>query len=133
MSYSNTLRRSPRKLGKGVPSPSQKKEPLNTQKYWARAHVELLLEVLIILQEKGVRPPYGKDVIPHISKKFNKRLVDGSSYLESQVSRKIGNFRDLHKDYTQLINQQHDTGYGWDDDMQMVVLSDDQWEHFRAV
>jgi hypothetical protein len=72
-------------------------------------------------------------VIPRISKKFNKCLVDGSSYLESQVSRKIGFFRDLHKDYTQLINQQHGTGYGWDDDMQMVVLSDDQWEHFRAV
>jgi hypothetical protein len=133
MSYSNTPRRSPRKLGKGVPSPSQKNEPPNTHKHWAREHEELLLEVLMILQEKGVRSPYGKDVIPRISKKFNKRLVDGSSYLESQVSRKIGLFRDLHKDYSQLINQQHGTGYGWNDDMKMVVLSEDQWEHFRAV
>jgi hypothetical protein len=66
-------------------------------------------------------------------KKLNKRLVDGSSYGAIQVSQKIGSWRDLHKDYTQLMNQHHGTGYGWDDDMQMVVLSDDQWEHFRVV
>ena len=85
------------------------------------------------LQEQSVRPPYGKEVIPCITQKLNKRLVDGSRYVGSQVSQKISYWKELHSDYTQLINQQHGMGYGWDDDMQMVVLSDNQWEYFRAI
>jgi hypothetical protein len=68
-----------------------------------------------------------------ITRKFNKQLKDGSSYGSGQISRKIRKFKELHRDYTHLKNQQHGTGYGWDDDMQMVVLSEDQWEHFRVV
>ncbi|KAE8037817.1 hypothetical protein FH972_010372 [Carpinus fangiana] len=104
----------------------------HANKKWEKDHEEQLLDVLIVLQEEGVRHPYGTAVIPRITKKFNKHLKDGSSYGTGQISRKIGKWRELHRDYTQLKNQQHGTGYGWDDDMQMVVLSEDQWEHFRV-
>jgi hypothetical protein len=50
-------------------------------------------------------------------KKLNKHLVDGSSYRTTQASWKIESWRDLHRDYTQLMNQQHGMGYGLDDDM----------------
>jgi hypothetical protein len=124
MSYCTTPRKSPRKVGKGVPSPAKVPNPPSVQK-WEREHEELLLDILMTLQGKGVRPSYGPRVIPRITKKLNKQLVDGSSYIGSQVSRKIGHFRELHKDFTQLKNQQHGTEYGWDDVQQMVVLSPD--------
>jgi hypothetical protein len=132
MSYCITPRKSSRKLGKGVASPSHDNEP-HTNKKWEKPHEEQLLDVLIVLQEEGVHHPYGTSVLPRITRKFNKQLKDGSSYGSGQISRKIEKFRELHRDYTHLKNQQHGTRYGWDDDMQMVVLSEDQWEHFRVV
>ena len=129
MSYCTAPHKSPRKLGKGVPSPTQIPDLPGNQK-WEREHEEQLLDILTTLQEQGVRPFYGPRVIPRITQKLNKRLVDGSSYVGSQVSWKIGHFRDLHRDYTQVMNQQHGTRYGWDDNQRMVVLSPDQWEHF---
>jgi hypothetical protein len=132
MSYCTTPCKSPRKLGKSVASPSQDNE-LHNNKKWEKPHEEQLLDILIVLQEEGVRHPYGTSVMPRITKKLNKHLKDSSSYGSGQISRKIGKLKELHRDYTHLKNQQHGTGYGCDDDMQMVVLSEDQWEHFRVV
>jgi hypothetical protein len=48
MSYCITPRKSPRKLGKGVTSPSRDNES-HTNKKWEKPHEEQLLDVLIVL------------------------------------------------------------------------------------
>ena len=103
MSYSTIPRKSPLKVGKGVPSRSQVPKALTNHKWEPKNEVELF-EVHISLQEQGVRPPYGSAVMPHITKKVNKRLQDNNSYVATQVFQKISYLKDLHRDYNQLKN-----------------------------
>jgi hypothetical protein len=79
-----------------------------------------LLDILRDLLEEGVRPLYGKRIIPCIAQSLNYQLNDGTQYTDYQVGEKICCLREAHGHYMAMKAGNYGTGFGWDDDLRII-------------
>ena len=99
---------------------------------WDQVHEDTLVDVLKRLQEDGVLPPYAR----HLSKitiMLNQRLSDGTVYNENQVDGKLKYLKNLYVHYLEFVRDKAGTGCGWDDELETVTGTSEQWEHIRVV
>jgi hypothetical protein len=131
MSSYSTPRKSPRKATMQTPSPQQLPHT-NTYMKWDQVHEDTLVDILKRLQEDGVLPPYARQ-FSKITIMLNQRLSDGTVYNENQVDGKLRYLKNLYVHYLEFVRDKAGTGCGWDDELETVTGTSEQWEHIRVV
>jgi hypothetical protein len=72
-------------------------------------------------------------IIPRIAEHLNSQLHDGTQYTNYQVGEKIHRLREAYTGYTSFRSDNIGTGFGCDDDCEMINATPEQWEHIRRV
>jgi hypothetical protein len=114
-----------------TPSPQQLPHT-NTYMKWDQVHEDTLVDILKRLQEDGVLPPYARQ-LSKITIMLNQRLFDGTVYNENQVDGKLKYLKNLYVHYLEFVRDKAGTGCGWDDELETVTGTSEQWEHIRVV